>query len=409
MNKILSHTISLAFVSVSFTLSASQELIEKGKYLADAADCYACHTTDDGQQYGGGKAFPLPMGMKIYSTNISSDKTFGIGNYTLEDFTAALREGKSANNGYLYPAMPYGSYALITDDDIKALFAYFQTVPAVKQKKTDNDVYFPANVRTGILGWNMLFLDDKRYLPDSEKSENWNRGNYLVNSFGHCGECHTPRNLFMALEKDKPFQGAVIGSTWAPNITAENLLKAGWGSDDLASLLRHGYSDKGVVTGEMYTVVKHSLSKLSEQDMRAVTGYLLNSDEYIASKTPVYDEKVITHEGYPTYMSYCASCHGDKGQGKPNFAPKMLGNGTLMEPNQYNVVYSIIGGIDSQYYNQVNSFDAMPSYQDKLSDQQLLDLMNYLSASFTFDKKEFTAPEIKALRESVLESLETEH
>ena len=169
-------------------------LIERGEYLAKAADCMVCHTKPGEKDYAGGLAFKLPFGT-LYSTNITPDKDTGIGNYSDQDFLNAVQRGKRHDGARLYPAMPYTSYTYMTDEDVLAVKAYLFSLPAVSAKAPDNTLSFPFNQRWAMIVWSAVFNPDTRFSPDTSKSPEWNRGAYLAEALAHCGECHTPRNL----------------------------------------------------------------------------------------------------------------------------------------------------------------------------------------------------------------------
>jgi mono/diheme cytochrome c family protein len=192
-------------------LADDADQIARGKYLATASDCVACHTAPGGAAMAGGLAVPTPIGT-IISTNTTPSKEDGIGNYTLEQFGAALRKGVRADGKRLYPAMPYTSYALLTDDDVAALYAYFmQGVTPVDTRPPATNLPFPFNIRLSMAGWNLLFLDTGPFQPDPAHDADWNRGAYLVRGPAHCGTCHTPRNLFMAESTSSPMAGGDVG------------------------------------------------------------------------------------------------------------------------------------------------------------------------------------------------------
>lgn len=386
----------------SHASNSDDSLIEKGKYLAEMGDCYACHTTDGGEPYGGGAPFKTPFGT-LYSTNITPDKNEGIGQYSYQDFYDAMHNG-DAPGGQLYPAMPYASFTGITDDDTKALFAYFQSIAPSSQKNKDNDMIFPSNIRFGMKAWNIMNLEEGKLASDPEKSTKWNRGNYIINTFGHCGECHTPRNITMGMESDQHFQGAMIGSVYAPNITPEYLKQHGWGSEDIKAILAHGYSRKGTVVGEMYTAIFHSLSKFNNDDLEAATVYLLDSDEVVEGKSLIYKPKAAGSKGQELYQAYCANCHGFEGEGKPNYAPSMAGNATLSQDNHHNTTHAILYGIKPQYYSHTNAFFTMPGFDARLSDEELMHLLNHLSSVYTENVAQLSLEQTQELREKVEDS-----
>ena len=395
-------TSTAALVLASFFANASdtnESLIKKGKYLAELGDCYACHTAAGGEPYAGGAPFITPFGT-VYSTNITPNDKEGIGHYSYQDFYDALHSG-STPGGQLYPAMPYTSFAGITDEDTRALFAYFQSIPPSAQKNKDNDMMFPTNIRFGMKFWNMLNLDKGEYVPVANKSKEWNRGNYIINTFGHCGECHTPRGTTMGMDLENHFRGAMVGSVYAPNITPQYFKNRGWGTEDVEAVLAHGYSRKGTVVGEMYTAIFHSLSKFNKQDLRAAAIYLLDSDEIVEGKVLTYNTNITQDKGHELYQAYCATCHGYEGEGKPNYAPSMQGNGTLAQTNHYNTTHAILFGIKPQYYSQTNAFFTMPAFDSRLSDEDLMHLLNYLAQAYTANNKALSLSEVQGLRKKV--------
>ncbi|ABX48177.1 cytochrome c [Shewanella baltica] len=375
--------------------------IARGAYLMKIGDCVACHTAVGGRELAGGLPFETPFGA-VYSTNITSDKETGIGKYSYEDFFDAMHHGVGIN-GNLYPAMPYTSYSLLTDDDTKAIYAYLMSTKPIKQANRDNDVYFPFNLRFGLKAWNLVAHDAKEFTPSKEKSEHWNRGNYLVNALGHCGECHTPRDTLFAMEQDKHFEGAIIEGLEASDIRPAELNRQNWTHEDLKSLFTEGYSRKGTVFGGMYPVVYHSFSHLTDDDMRAVSSYLLDTDEDIQPQALTFNGHKPELPGYTLYKGYCAGCHGQNGEGRPNVAPAMAGNATLDKASPHNIVAVMLKGIKSQHYNLTTSFYAMPGYADELSDEQIKDLANYLRLTWSTQPGNLDVKTIQSLKEVILE------
>src|SRR5262245_17509159 len=187
---------------------ANTDIVQRGEYLAKAADCMVCHTAPGGASYAGGLAFPLPFGM-LYSTNITADKDTGIGNYSDQEFLDAVRRGVRKDGARLYPAMPYTSYTFMTDADVLAIKTYLLSRPAVSRQNRPDTLQFPFNQRWAMIFWSLAFNPDKRFAPNTAKSAEWNRGAYIAEALAHCGECHTPRNLAFALDNRRKFAGAV--------------------------------------------------------------------------------------------------------------------------------------------------------------------------------------------------------
>jgi mono/diheme cytochrome c family protein len=240
---------------------AKMSLIERGKYLAEAADCVACHTSQGGKDYAGGLAIRLPFGT-LYSTNITPDKETGIGNYSDRDFLNAVHRGIRRDGARLYPAMPYTSYIYMTDADALAIKACLFSLPPERVVTPANTLTFPFDQRWAMGFWSALFTRDSRFEPNALQSPEWNRGAYLAEAPAHCGECHTPRSLALALNKRKKFAGAVTAGWRAFNISPEKTTGLGaWRDEDIVSYLSIGHADgHGTASGPMSEAVDHSFS-----------------------------------------------------------------------------------------------------------------------------------------------------
>ncbi len=197
---------------------STPELVARGHYLAQAADCTACHTVPGGAPFTGGLAFKLPFGT-IYSTNITADRETGIGTWSDDDFVRALHEGVAKDGSHLYPAFPYTSYTALSRDDAVAIKAYLFSLPPTHAPARQNALSFPFNQRWGMAFWNLVFLDQHRFHAAPDMSKDENRGAYLATALGHCGECHTPRNLAFAMKESRQFAGTVVTGWRAYNIT----------------------------------------------------------------------------------------------------------------------------------------------------------------------------------------------
>jgi len=248
------------------------QLITRGKYLAMAADCTACHTSKDGAPFAGGVPLATPFGT-IYGSNITPDKKNGIGSWTSADFYKVLHDGIAPGHP-VYPAMPYTSYRSISRADSDAIFAYLRSIQPVPVANKANDVPFPFNIRALLRGWNFLFL--RNSLPDasSGSSDEWVRGKYLANGLGHCTECHTPRGALGQLTLGKTLQGGDLGDIHAVGITPGQLAARGWTTADLQHFLAFGIAPQGSAYGEMHDVVHYSTQHLTQADNKALVRYL---------------------------------------------------------------------------------------------------------------------------------------
>ena len=214
--------------------------IVKGAQLSAIGDCRVCHTRESGRAFSGGRALPTPFGT-VYSTNITPDATTGIGHYTRDDFRRALHEGIDREGRHLYPAFPYDHFTHVSDDDIDALYAFIMTREAVTARPPRNRLAFPANVRPLLAAWNWLYLDDRRFAADPNRSAEWNRGAYLVEGLAHCGACHTPRNVAGAEKKRARFAGGEAEGWHAPGLLASSVAPVEWTADALYRYLREGF------------------------------------------------------------------------------------------------------------------------------------------------------------------------
>jgi fructose 5-dehydrogenase cytochrome subunit len=385
--------------------AADDAEIKHGEYLAIASDCGACHTAPGGKPLAGGLPIESPLGT-IYSTNITSSQQYGIGRYSLQQFSEALRRGIRADGAHLYPAMPYVSYALLTDEDIKALYAYFtKAVPAIDEPPAKTtSLPFPYNLRFSMVFWNALFLKAKPFTPDSSRSAEWNRGKYLVDGPAHCGECHTPRGFFMQQDRGREFAGAVLGSWFAPNITPDaNAGISAMEADELFRYLKFGkVAGKAQAGGEMGLAVQLSFNKLSDDDLKAIVAYVRSVPAIGDAETKakfVQGQRftevakfrgvggVSSTEALPggaaqLFTANCASCHGiGAGGSRDNYFPSLFHNSALAAGAGRNLVATILFGIDR---SSADNLAFMPGFGGKATDiaaftnEQVVELANYL-------------------------------
>jgi mono/diheme cytochrome c family protein len=257
-------------------LAAHQPNLENGKTMFHAGGCASCHATpgqDDKTRLGGGLGLKSPFGT-FYVPNISSDPKDGIGNWTEAQFVTAMLKGTSPDGGHYFPAFPYTSYRMMGTSDLRDLFAYMKTLPAVQGRVRDHDVPFPFNIRRSLGGWKLLFLGSDTFRPDASKTAQWNRGAYLVNGPGHCAECHSPRNLLGGIVSGKRFAGGPNpeGEGWVPNITQARMKD--WSESDFDYLLESGMTPEGDSVGGSMTPVIRNTSQLSKEDRLAMAVYL---------------------------------------------------------------------------------------------------------------------------------------
>jgi mono/diheme cytochrome c family protein len=260
----------------SLTEPAHAPNLANGQIIFNAGGCSSCHAMPgqpDRLKLGGGLALPSPFGT-FYVPNISPDPTDGIGRWTEAQFVNAVAQGVSPSGTHYFPAFPYTTYAHAKRDDISDLFAYLKTLAPVSGKVRDHDVPFPFNIRRNIGIWKLLFMDDKPFVPDTTRSAQWNRGAYLVNSLGHCTECHSPRNFLGGIVAAQRFAGGPDpdGKDWVPNITQKGL--SDWSEKDIAYFLESGQTPDGDSAGGSMVSVIRNISQLSEADRAAIANYV---------------------------------------------------------------------------------------------------------------------------------------
>jgi mono/diheme cytochrome c family protein len=389
---------------VSHTARAD-DAVERGRYLSVAADCVACHTSPkQGKPYAGGYAIASPLG-EIWASNITPSTSHGIGNYTEADFAKAVREGVRKDGARLYPAMPYTSYAKLTDEDIHALYVYFmQAVAPVDEEARTTELPFPFSVRSSMAVWNLLFLDKTPFKPDPAQSAQWNRGAYLVEGLAHCSSCHSPRGLMMQEVGGKAFAGGSLGDWYAPNITSHPISGiGGWTDDELAQYLKTGRAEgKGQAGGGMAEAVTNSLSKLRDEDISAIVTYLRTVPAVAdkdATRAAFAWGDAATAPGEPAirgtdapiasgavlYSGLCASCHGSRGEGSnEGYYPSLVHNSTVGMVRPQNLVATIIGGIDRQVDGEhvLMPHFSEGSYVQALSDADIAAVATYVRTTF---------------------------
>jgi mono/diheme cytochrome c family protein len=247
-----------------------------GIVVFNAGGCASCHAVPnqpDRLKLGGGLAIPSPFGT-FYAPNISPDEKDGIGRWTEAEFVTAVTRGVSPGGTHYFPAFPYTSYAHAKVEDIRDLFAYLKTLNPVSGKVRDHDLPFPFNIRRNVGIWKLLFFDSTPFAPDASRSAQWNRGAYLMNSLGHCAECHSPRNFLGGIIKTQRFAGGPNpeGEGWVPNITQKGL--AEWSVKDIDYFLETGQTPDGdSAGGSMVRVIKNT-SQLPASDRAAIAEYL---------------------------------------------------------------------------------------------------------------------------------------
>jgi mono/diheme cytochrome c family protein len=396
-------------------------LIEKGRYLADAGDCTACHTAKGGQPFAGGLPIASPIGT-LYSSNITPDKASGIGAYSLDNFDRAIRHGIAANGDSLYPAMPYPAYAKISDDDLRALYAYFMHgVAPVNAENRANDVAWPLSMRWPLAIWRKVFApvpDAVAFKADGYKDSQVARGAYLVQGLGHCGSCHTPRAVTLqekALDESSPVYlsgGPVIDGWLAVNLRGNPADGLGsWSAEDIVATLRSARSaTHAVLGGAMGDVVVHSTQHLNDGDLQAVAAYLKTlpaSDRQVSSfkADPTTAKALAAGEegsrGAELYVDNCSACHRTNGQGYERVFPKIAGNSSVLSEDPVSMIRLVLAGSKLPATATAPSELGMPGFAWRMSDEEVAQLLTFIRSSWGNQAPAVTAVQVKQLRDTL--------
>jgi mono/diheme cytochrome c family protein len=382
-------------------VTAPPDVVARGKYLAEAADCAACHTAPGGAPFAGG--LPMQTGFgTIYATNITPEPDDGIGRWSAEDFWRALNDGVRRDGQQLYPAMPYTSYRGMTRADADAIYAYVMRLRPMKVPNRQTEFNFPFNIRLGMLGWNLLFLHDSLPAVSAGSSPAWQRGRYLVNVLGHCGECHTPRGVLGEMELSRSLTGFALGRVAAPDITPAGLAARGWTAAALVAFLGRGLARQGSAFSDMHPVIMLSTKNLSADDLKAVATYLLGDSPPAPIPLPAIEPADVgaasDGAGRLSYVALCAGCHGLEGNGVPHTVVAMRNNSTVRLADPRNLIVAMLDGIGAENFPHRESMQAMPGFSDKLSDGEAAALANYLRVTWGGQKGDVTAAAVRALR-----------
>jgi mono/diheme cytochrome c family protein len=359
------------------------DLVARGRYVAAAADCRLCHTSGSGEPYAGGFKVDTPFG-PIYSSNITPDPKTGIGEWTFKDFKKAVHNGVRPDGQFLYPAMPLNSFTKIVEDDLKALWAYLRSVSPAQEPTRKNGLHFPFDIRESMLVWRWLFFDEGFFRPDENRGPLWNRGAYLVQALGHCGDCHTPRNFMGAQIKSRSLEGAQVGDWYAPNITSEALKDTNrWDKAQLIMFLKTGNTGNSTALGTMRDIVHAGLSHLTDHDLEAMATYLLSAGQnqlvvrQRQPSEPSMSPEKVSQRGTKLYSDNCASCHKSDGEGIANAVPPLAGNPVVIAKSPTDVIVVILKGVPPR-----SGMTGMPSFAGSLSNQNIADLTNYIRTNW---------------------------
>lgn len=406
---------SLALFSSCSVSAAETDLVKQGEYLARAGDCVACHTAKGGKPFAGGLPMETPIGV-IYSTNITPDKT-GLGDYSFEDFDKAVRHGVAKSGSTLYPAMPYPSYARVSESDMQALYAYFMKgVEPVAQENKDSDIPWPLSMRWPLAAWRWMFAPEvAQDQAPADADPVISRGAYLVEGLGHCGACHTPRALTMQEKSLSATDGSAFLSGSAPlegwiakSLRGDHKDGLGsWSEEQLVQFLKTGRSDRSAVFGGMSDVVVHSMQYMSQDDLTAIARYLKSLPAVDPKDQPhQYDKQVAqalwkgddSKPGASVYIDNCAACHRTDGHGYTRVFPALAGNPVLQTADATSLINIVLNGGTLPATHTAPSTFTMPAFAWRLSDQEVADVVSFIRGSWGNQGAPVKASDVADLR-----------
>ena len=402
-----------AFWASAFLLlcgAASAHELSKGEYLARAGDCVVCHTMPGGRPFAGGLKMNTPVGA-IYTTNITPDPDTGIGKYSYDDFERAVRHGVRRDGSRLYPAMPYPSYARVSDEDIRALFDFvMKEVKPVRQMNTANETSGLLAMRWPLAVWNWIG-GGAPFRPNGDFDAEWNRGAYLVQGLGHCGACHTPRGWAFQEKGLDERSGAFLAGGVLDNWSSANLrgdLNTGlgrWSEDEIFEYLKKGANRFGAAFGTMRDVVTYSTKYMSDPDVKAIAKYLKSLSPSIDRTAPVWvynndtaqalNARKYTAPGAATYQRQCASCHGADGKGGGSL-PALAGNPAVLDPDPTSLVNLVLNG--AAPLENEGEMDWMPQFRTFLGDSEIAEVVTFIRSGWGNRAPAATAAQVQALR-----------
>lgn len=376
---------------------ADAALIARGEYVARAGDCVACHTGPGSKPFAGGLRMETPIGA-VFSTNITPDPETGIGKYSYDDFVRAVKHGVAPGRRALYPAMPYPSYAVVTDEDLRAMYAYFMRgVEPVRQENAASTIPWPLGIRWPLAFWQALFARPGAFAPDPTRDAAWNRGAYLVQGLAHCGTCHTPRGLAFQekslndREGDLFLAGAVIDGWYAKSLRGEMGSGLGrWSADNIVEFLKTGRTERSAAFGSMAEVITHSTQYLDKADLAAIAGYLKSlppakDDPHLVNAQDLTLEElrsgVYRNAGAATYVEFCVACHRMDGAGHDKVFPALAQNSVVLSDRPESLIrITLEGGTTPKTEGAPMAF-GMPGFP-QLSDKEIADVLTFIRSSW---------------------------
>ena len=372
--------------------SADAALVSRGEYVARLSDCVACHSLPGKAPFAGGLEMATPLGA-IHATNITPDRDHGIGAYSLADFDRAVRQGVAPGGRRLYPAMPYPSYAKLSDDDVRALYAFFMKgVQPAAEANIPSSIPWPLNLRWPIALWNGLFAPTTAYAQKPDQDPLWNRGAYIVQGPGHCGSCHTPRgpafNEKALDESGAPFlAGALLDGWYAPSLRQDHNTGLGrWSEAEIVQFLKTGRNRHAVVYGSMTEAFNNSTQFMSDDDLGAIARYLkaLPGDPRRDGAPWQYQATAAAPDapGAHTYATRCASCHGADGKGQAEWMPPLAGATSMLAAENASAINITLNGSQRIVAAGVPDAYRMPAFREQLSDREIAEVLSFARSAW---------------------------
>ncbi|HEV2673259.1 MAG TPA: c-type cytochrome [Aliidongia sp.] len=351
---------------------------DRGRYLTIVGDCAACHTQQgSSQQFAGGRPIETPFGT-LLAPNITPDRETGIGAWTDDEFVGALTRGTGRGGAHLYPAMPYPSMTKLSRDDALTIRAYLNSVPPAHHPVVANQLPFPFSIRLGMAAWDALYFTPGAFQPVAGKSEEWNRGAYLVEGPMHCGACHTPKNFLGGDKSASHLQGYALQGWFAPNITNDARSGLGhWTTGEIVAYLKSGHTAGAAASGPMAEEVALSSSKMADADLQAVAVYLKDQPGQDQPAPAAPSDTVMT-AGAAIYADECSACHASTGTGVPGLFPALAGASGVQSSDPASLLHVVLRGTRSVATETAPTAPAMPSFAWLLSDDQVAAVATYV-------------------------------
>ncbi|MGC9268764.1 c-type cytochrome [Acidiphilium sp.] len=361
-------------------------LVRRGMFLTVAGDCMPCHSVAGEPEFAGGRAVGTPFGT-VFSTNITPSRRDGIGTWTDRQFYDAVHDGIDPGRSlvvfpkYEYPVMPYTAYSKLSYSDVMAIKAYLDSLAPVRIENRPDTMFFPTDLRAGMLAWRMLFFHPHPMRYHKGWDQNVRHGAYLVQALEHCDACHTPRNIAMATIHARYLAGGHITdqSWYAPNITDSRADGLGAWSDKAILTYLHDDGDmkQGAPFGKMKTVVDDSLSRMPRRDVQDIVDYLRTVRPLRSHIPPAVGSGSIV-AGKTLYNDECARCHLKSGAGVPGNIPNLALNQAVWNGPPDDAIAMMLNGFEPWHKNQT----AMPMFGATLSDSQIAAIANYIRTAW---------------------------